>query len=182
MDFYARGRQLGRECEVRGLDGLEFKSATYEMGRHLRFAVENCGGKTDWGTFVGLLKACADRSYDPLLAPVVQRLRLRLEAELTRSLATQGDATNKTNDAKSGTGGRRLGSFDKKKMIHREAMKRKLDQLTSGTYPLPRKSAKHQVANEFRLVDAKGRPDVEKLDRELKSLQKQKYRKKQARK
>ena len=102
--------------------------------------------------------------------------------ELTRSLATQGDATNKTNDAKSGTGGRRLGSFDKKKMIHREAMKRKLDQLTSGTYPLPRKSAKHQVANEFRLVDAKGRPDVEKLDRELKSLQKQKYRKKQARK
>ncbi len=179
MDFYARGKQLGRECEARGLNGYEFKSATYEMGRHLTFAVQNCGGKTDWGTFGRLLKECADRSYDPLLAPVVQRLRLSLEAEVTHALAAQGGSDKKR---ESGKGGRPAGSIKKALMIRREAMKHKLDQLMSGSDAPKRPAAKHQVANEFQLLDPKGRVDVSKLDKELRALQKQEYRQNQARK
>ena len=67
-------------------------------------------------------------------------------------------------------------------MIRREAMKKKLDQLMSGPEPQSRKAAKNQVANEYRLLDARDRPDPKKLDKELKALRAQKDRQNRARK
>ena len=93
----------------------------------------------------------------------------------------QGGA-GKKRKSKSGTGGRPAGSIKRNLLIRREAMKKKLDQLMSGPEPQSRKAAKNQVANEYRLLDARDRPDPKKLDKELKALRAQKDRQNRARK
>lgn len=88
----------------------------------------------------------------------------------------------KTKGAPSGTGGRPVGSINKTRKARREAMEHKLKELTSGPDPLPKTLAERQVAQEFQLLDKRGRPDREQLHKELKALKAQRRRQEAVRK
>jgi hypothetical protein len=94
-DFRQAGKQLARQAEKYGLNGLEFGKASYRMHLALVIAVEKCGGNA--GKFSSLLDTYATRhGHHPFWTQEVLRLRLRLEAETPEAKRMPGPKRERT--------------------------------------------------------------------------------------